>query len=114
RMTRCPALPATARAVASTESTAARMLVPYLKPDRPSVSVTVNVTHLKPKPPAEAVEVSATFLRIEYKLWTFGVVGQNAKREVRRARHQRDIVEQARLDAAAAKRKTVKLCTSPT
>ena len=103
-----PAVFATARMVALMEIAAARLLQPCLKPGELSVGVSVEVTHSAPTPPGATVTAVARYLGRASKLFEFEVVASDLGGEIGRARHQRAIVDAARLQGSAAWRVAAK------
>ncbi len=99
-----PAVLATARLVALMEIAAARLLQPCLKPGELSVGVSVEIMHTAPTPEGARVTATARYLGKEGKLFSFEVVAADAGGEVGRAKHQRAIVDSARLESKAAQR----------
>jgi predicted thioesterase len=95
---------ATPRVIGFMEIVAARMLIPYLAPERMSVGVRVDMMHTAATQVNEEVSVTATFLRKEGKLFVFDLVANDAGGEIGKARHERAIIDESRLMSGAAKR----------
>lgn len=105
---RFPKVLATARLVAMMEIASARVLQPYLGTGQLSVGVRIDATHSAPTPEGESVTAEATFTGKEGKLFVFRVVARDTAGEIGTARHERAIVDVARLEAAASKRRISK------
>ena len=102
-----PRVLATARMVALMEVAAARVLQPLLAAGEMSVGVTVETTHTAATPQGATVRAHARYLGREGKFYAFEVWAEDDSGEIGRGRHSRAIVEQARLEASAAKRRRV-------
>jgi fluoroacetyl-CoA thioesterase len=100
-----PRVFATARMVAMMEVAAARVLQPLLAAGEMSVGVTVETTHTAATPQGATVRAHARYLGREGKFYAFEVWAEDDSGEIGRGRHSRAIVEQARLEASAAKRR---------
>jgi predicted thioesterase len=100
-----PAVLATTRCIALLELAAGRLLKQECKPGQLSVGVVVDVTHLAATPVGAWVEAEARYTGRDGKLHAFEVVARDPGGEVMRGVHKRAVIEQARLQEGAAKRR---------
>jgi fluoroacetyl-CoA thioesterase len=100
-----PRVFATARLVALMEIAASRVLQPFLTEGEMSVGVIVETTHTAATPPGATVRAHARFAGRDGKFYAFDVWAEDEAGEIGRGRHSRAIVERARLEASAAKRR---------
>jgi fluoroacetyl-CoA thioesterase len=100
-----PAVFSTARLVALMEIAASRILQASLLPGEMSVGVTIETTHTAATPTGATVRSHARYLGRDGKFYAFEVWAEDEKGEIGRGRHSRAIVERARLEASAAKRR---------
>lgn len=100
-----PRILATSRLVAVMEIASARLLQPLLAPGQLSVGVSMSITHSAPTPEGARITAEATYVGKEgEKLFCFEVVATDGGGEVGRARHERAVVDVARLERRALKR----------
>lgn len=95
---------ATPRVCAFMEIVSARMLVPHLKAGQLSVGTRIDLQHLAATPVDETVDVTAKFQGKEGKVFVFDVVAKDRGGEIGKARHERAIIDEARLISGAKKR----------
>ena len=100
-----PRVFATARLVALMEIAAARVLEPHLAEGEMSVGVTIDTTHTAATPQGATVRAHARFTGRDGKFYAFDVRAEDEAGEIGCGRHSRAIVERARLEASAAKRR---------
>lgn len=106
----CDAFPevlATSRLVALMEIACARLLHPVLRPGELSVGFKIDVTHSAPTPVGALVTASARYVGREGKLFCFEVTATDPSGQVGSARHQRAIIDTARLVRSACARASV-------
>jgi fluoroacetyl-CoA thioesterase len=99
-----PRVFATARMIALMEIASARVLQPSLRNGQLSVGVSMEVAHTAPTPVGATVTATARYVGMEGKFFVFEVIATDAGGEIGRGRHQRAIVDAARLENAAARR----------
>lgn len=100
-----PRVFATARLAALMEIAASRVLQPFLEEDEMSVGVTIETTHTAATPPGATVRAHARFTGRDGKFYAFDVWAEDEAGEIGRGRHSRAVIERARLEASAAKRR---------
>jgi predicted thioesterase len=100
-----PAVLATTKCIALLELAAGRLLKAECKPGQLSVGVTVDVKHTAATAVGAWVEAEATYTGRNGKLYAFDVVARDPGGEVMRGRHERAVVDEARLLEAVAKRR---------
>ena len=100
-----PRVLATARMIALMEIAAARVLQPFLAQGEMSVGVTVETTHTAATPHGATVRAHARYVGRDRKFHVFEVWAEDGSGEIGRGTHSRAIVERARLEASAAKRR---------
>jgi fluoroacetyl-CoA thioesterase len=100
-----PAVLATTKCIALLELAAGRLLKPELRPGQLSVGVVVDVMHTAATPVGAWVEAEATYKARNGKLYVFEVVARDPGGEVMRGRHERAVIDEARLLEGAAKRR---------
>ena len=88
------------------EIAASRVLQPFCAPGEMSVGVTVETTHTAATPPGSTVRAHARYLGRDGKFYAFEVWAEDEKGEIGRGKHSRAIVERARLEASAARRRS--------
>ena len=101
-----PRVFATARMVALMEIAAARILQPFLAEGDASVGVDVQTTHTAATSPGARVRAHARYIGPEGKFHAFEVSAEDEAGEIGRGIHRRAIVQGARLEASAARRRT--------
>jgi fluoroacetyl-CoA thioesterase len=99
-----PAVLATTKCIALLELAAGRLLKAEERPGQLSVGVTVEVKHTAATPVGAWVEAEATFTGRNGKLYAFEVVARDPGGEIMRGRHERALIDEARLMEGAAKR----------
>ncbi len=100
-----PAVLATTKCIALLELAAGRLLKAELRPGQLSVGVVVEVKHTAATPVGAWVEAEATYQGRDGKLYLFEVVARDPGGEVMRGRHQRAVIDEARLLEGAEKRR---------
>src|SRR5262249_40111053 len=103
-----PRVFSTARMVALMEIAASRILQASLGAGEMSVGVTIETTHVAATPPGARVRAHARYIGRggrDGKFYAFEVFAEDEKGEIGRGKHSRAIVERARLEASAAKRR---------
>ena len=100
-----PRVLATARMVALMEIAAARVLQPFLAEGDASVGVDVQTTHTAATPPGARVRAHARYLGREGKFHAFEVRAEDESGEIGRGTHRRAVVQGARLEGSAARRR---------
>jgi fluoroacetyl-CoA thioesterase len=100
-----PRVLATARMVALMEVAAARVLAPFHGPDEKSVGVSLETTHTAATAPGTTVRAHARYVGRDGKFYAFEVWAEDEAGEIGRGKHSRAIVEGARLEASAGKRR---------
>jgi predicted thioesterase len=100
-----PEVFATARMIALMEIAAARALRPLLGAGQLSVGVSLHVRHTAATPVGSRVRAVATYLRTESKLLHFRVEAFDDAGSIGVGEHARAIVDAARLEAGAARRR---------
>jgi len=100
-----PAVLATTKCIALLELAAGRLLKAELRPGQVSVGVVVDVNHTAATPVGSWVEAEATYKGRDGKLYVFDVVARDSGGDVMRGRHERAVVDEARLLERAAKRR---------
>ena len=70
-----------------------------------SVGVTVEATHTAATPPGATVRAHARYVGRDRKFHVFEVWAEDESGDIGRGTHSRAIVERARLEASAAKRR---------
>ena len=100
-----PAVLATTKCIALLELAAGRLLKAECRPGQLSVGVTVDVKHTAATPVGAWVEAEATFTGRNGKLYAFEVVARDPGGEVMRGRHERAVIDEARLMESVAKRR---------
>ena len=100
-----PEVLATRTMVGEMERAAAKLLRPRLRPGELSVGVRVEVEHTAPTPVGARIVTRARYLGLQGKLHRFEVEVFDPGGRIGHGRHERAIVEEARLLAGAAKRR---------
>jgi fluoroacetyl-CoA thioesterase len=100
-----PPVFATTRAIALCELAAGKILAPLLSPGELSVGVVVDVTHTAATPVGARAKATARYTGRDGKLFVFEVRVDDPGGECMRGTHKRGVIDEARLLAAAAKRK---------
>lgn len=100
-----PAVLSTTRCIALLELAAGRLLKAEQKPGQLSVGVVVDVKHMAATPVGAWVEAEATYTGRNGKLYAFEVVARDPGGEVMRGRHERAVIDEARLIEGASKRR---------
>ena len=100
-----PAVLATTKCIALLELAAGRLLKAECGPGQLSVGVIVDVKHLAATPVGAWVEAEATYTGRNRRLYVFDVVARDPGGEVMRGRHERAVIDEARLLEGAAKRR---------
>src|SRR5689334_22340011 len=100
-----PAVLATTKCIALLELAAGRLLKAELKPGQLSVGVVVDVKHTAATPVGAWVEAQATYQGRNGKSYVFEVVARDPGGGVTRGRHERAVIDEARLLEGAAKRR---------
>jgi predicted thioesterase len=103
---RFPAVLSTTRTIALLELAAGRLLKAECKPGQLSVGVVVEVKHTAATPAGAWVEAEATYTGRNGKLYAFEVVARDPAGEVMRGRHERAVIDEARLLESARQRGT--------
>jgi fluoroacetyl-CoA thioesterase len=101
-----PEVFATTKCIALLELACGHLLAPLCKPGQLSVGVTVDVKHLAATPVGAWVEAQATFKGRNGKLYAFEVVARDPGGEIMTGKHERAIIDESRLLAGAAARKS--------
>lgn len=107
-----PRVLATSRLVAFMEIAAARVIRPHLGPGQLSVGTRVDVAHTAPTPVGGRVTAEARFVGRKGKLYLFEVSARDDAGEVGRGTHERAVVDTARLESGAQRRRLTALQTS--
>jgi len=100
-----PAVFATTRCIALLELAAGRLLKQECAPGQLSVGVVVDVKHLAATPVGAWVEAEATYTGRNGRLYVFEVGARDPGGEVMRGRHERAVIDEARLLEGAEKRR---------
>jgi fluoroacetyl-CoA thioesterase len=100
-----PAVFATTKCIALLELAAGRLLKAELARGQLSVGVVVDVKHTAATPVGAWVEAQATYTGRNGRLHVFEVVARDPGGEVMRGRHERAVIDEARLLEGAAKRR---------
>jgi fluoroacetyl-CoA thioesterase len=100
-----PAVFATTRCIALLELAAGRLLKQDCAPGQLSVGVVVDVKHLAATPVGAWVEAEATYTGRNGRLYVFEVGARDPGGEVMRGRHERAVIDEARLLEGAEKRR---------
>jgi fluoroacetyl-CoA thioesterase len=100
-----PPVFATTRCIALLELAAGRLLKAECGPGHLSVGVVVDVTHTAATPVGTWVEAEATYTGRNGRLYVFEVVARDPAGEVMRGRHERAVIDEARLLEGATKRR---------
>jgi len=100
-----PAVLATTRCIALLELAAGRLLKAECRPGQLSVGAVVEVKHTAATPVGAWVEAEATYTGRSGKLYAFEVVARDPGGEVMRGRHERAVIDEARLLEGAARRR---------
>ena len=96
---------ATTRCIALLELAAGRLLKQECAPGQLSVGVVVDVKHLAATPVGAWVEAEATYTGRNGRLYVFEVGARDPGGEVMRGRHERAVIDEARLLEGAEKRR---------
>ncbi len=100
-----PPVFATTRCIALLELAAGRLLKAELRQGQLSVGVVVDVKHTAATPVGAWVEAEATYTGRNGRLYVFEVVARDPGGEVMRGRHERAVIDEARLLEGATKRR---------
>jgi fluoroacetyl-CoA thioesterase len=100
-----PAVLATTRCIALLELAAGRLLKTECAQGQLSVGVVVEAKHLAATPVGAWVEAQATYTGRNGRLYVFDVVARDPGGEIMRGRHERAVIDEARMLEGAAKRR---------
>jgi fluoroacetyl-CoA thioesterase len=100
-----PAVLATTRAIALCELAAGKILAALLSPGELSVGVVVDVVHTAATPVGARAKATARYTGRDGKLFAFDVRVEDPAGECMRGTHKRGVIDEARLLAAATKRR---------
>ena len=100
-----PSVFATTKCIALLELAAGHLLKAECGRGQLSVGVVVDVKHTAATPVGAWVEAQATYTGRNGRLYVFEVVARDPGGEVMRGRHERGVIDEARLLEGAAKRR---------